>query len=132
MPRRENPPVRQRFKGKALVILGAFLALMLGAVAIAPAADASSGPVITGGGCIPQFGTYLISCQVDWTGGTSPFSVRWTAVYASSISGGGSTSEYYSSGQGECYGSFEVEATVTDATGLSTYAYMGGTCGVNY
>jgi hypothetical protein len=121
-----------RFRRKAPAVAGAILALMLGAVVMAPAAHASSGPVITGGGCTPEFGTYFISCQVDWTGGTGPFSVKWTAEYASSISGGGTTSEYYSDAQGECYGSFEVQATVTDATGLSTYADMGGTCGVNY
>jgi hypothetical protein len=124
--------MRQQLRGKALAILGAVLALMLGAVAMAPTADASSGPVITGGGCTASTGSYLISCQVDWTGGTSPFSVGWTAVVGSSISGGGSTSQYYFDAQGECYGSFEVEATVTDAEGLSAHAYMGGTCGVNY
>jgi hypothetical protein len=124
--------MRQRLRGKALVMLGAVFALMLGTVAMAPAADASSGPVITGGGCAAPTGSYLISCQVDWAGGTSPFSVGWTAVYGSSISGAGSTSEYYSDAQGECYGSFEVEATVTDAEGLSSHAYMGGSCGVNY
>jgi hypothetical protein len=105
---------------------------MSGAVAMAPAADASSGPVITGGSCAAPTGSYLISCQVAWAGGTRPFSVGWTAVYGSAISGGGSTSVYYSDAQGECYGSFEVEATVTDADGLSAHAYMGGTCGVNY
>ena len=124
--------MRKRLRRKAVVTSGAVLALMLGAVAMAPAVDASSGPVITGGGCAAPTGSYLISCQVDWTGGTSPFSVEWTAVYGSSISGAGSTSEYYSDAQGECYGSFEVEATVTDAQGLSAHAYMGGTCGVNY
>jgi hypothetical protein len=122
----------QRLSAKASVILGAVLALMLGAFATASTAEASSGPVITGGSCAAPTGSYLISCQVDWTGGTSPFSVGWTAVSGSSISGGGSTSEHYSDAQGECYSSFEVEATVTDAEGLSAHAYMGGTCGVNY
>jgi hypothetical protein len=132
MPQKGSPPVRRRFRGNAPAILGSVVALMLGAAVMAPAADASSGPVVTGGGCAVEFGTYFISCQVDWTGGTGPFSVTWTAEYDSSISGGGSTSKYYSDAQGECYGSFEVKATVTDATGLSDYAYMGGTCGVNY
>jgi hypothetical protein len=124
--------MRQRLRVKALVTCGAVSTLILGAVAMAPAADAASGPVITGGGCAALTGSYLISCQVDWSGGTSPFSVGWTAVYGSSISQGGSTSEYYADAQGECYGSFEVEATVTDAQGLSAHAYLGGTCGVNY
>jgi hypothetical protein len=124
--------MRKRLRGKSLVISGAILALMAGVVAMAPAADASSGPVITGGGCDASTGSYLITCQVDWSGGTSPFNVTWTAVSGSSISGGGETTNHYSDASGECYSSFEVEATVTDAAGLSTHAYMGGTCGVNY
>jgi hypothetical protein len=122
----------QRLRGKALITAGAVSALMLGAAVLAPAADAASGPVITGGGCAASTGSYFISCQVDWSGGTSPFNVTWTAVSASSISGGGSTTNHYSDATGECYSSFEVEATVTDAKGLSTHAYMGGSCGVNY
>jgi hypothetical protein len=124
--------VGRRFRGKALLTSGAVLTLMLGAAVMAPAADAASGPVVTGGGCDANGGSYLISCAVDWSGGTSPFNVQWTAVYASSISGNEITTAQVSDAQGECYGSFEVKATITDAEGLSTYAYMGGTCGVNY
>jgi hypothetical protein len=124
--------MRQRWRGRALVVLGAVPALVLAAVAGAPTAGAAAGPAITGGGCTASTGSYLISCQVSWSGGTSPFTVGWTAVSGSSISGGGSTSQHSSAAQGECYSSFEVEATVTDAAGLSAHAYMGGTCGVNY
>jgi hypothetical protein len=124
--------MRQRLTGKSLLISGAVLALMSGVVATAPAASASSGPVITGGGCTASTGSYLISCQVDWSGGTSPFNVTWTAISGSSISGGGKTTNHYSDATGECYSSFEVEAVVTDADGLTAHSYMGGTCGVNY
>lgn len=65
--------MRQRLRGKALAISGAVLSLTLCAAAMAPAADASSGPVITGGGCAVEFGTYFISCHSLWMTLSGPY-----------------------------------------------------------
>jgi hypothetical protein len=120
----------RRIPGKtSLVASGALAAVLPLAIALAPPAEAATGPVITHVSCSAT--SYFFECTVDWSGGTDPSTVQWVAVANSDISGSDTdAAAHYSIGEGNCVPgpSYEVKATVTDAAGLSASAYTGGPC----
>jgi hypothetical protein len=119
----------QRFGRSTLAASGAAVALLLGVVAMAPSADAATGPTITRGSCSES--SFFFQCQITWAGGTDPSTVRWTAQVNSSIGGSLTNPAAHSSlGEGNCVPntSYEVKATVTDASGLSASTFLGGHC----
>jgi hypothetical protein len=127
--RKENPLMSLRFRSKALAISVAAATLSAGAIAIAAPVSAAAGPVITHGSCGSS--NFSIQCQITWSGGTDPSTVRWIAVANSSIGGSLTNPSTHSSiGFGNCIpnGFYEVKATVTDAHGLSASTFLGGNC----
>jgi hypothetical protein len=121
--------MNRRFGRRTLAAAGAAAGLLSGVIAMAPSASAATGPTITRGSCSES--SFFFQCQISWTGGTDPSTVRWTAQANGSI--GGSTTNsaaHVSLGQGNCVPntSYEVKATVTDANGLSASTFLGGHC----
>jgi hypothetical protein len=120
--------MNRRFGRSTLAASGA-AAVLLGVVAMAPSADAATGPTITRGSCSES--SFFFQCQITWAGGTDPATVRWTAQANSSIGSSQTSPAAHSSlGQGNCVPntSYEVKATVTDANGLSASTFLGGHC----
>jgi hypothetical protein len=118
-----------RLKGTTLAISVVTMALTAVAGALAPSAQAASGPVITSGSCSESL--YFFQCQITWAGGTDPSTVQWTAAANSAIGGSLTNPSTHSSrGDGNCVPNtfYEVKATVTDAHGLSASTYLGGHC----
>jgi hypothetical protein len=121
--------MNRRFGRRTLAASGVAISLLTGAIVLAPSAGAATGPTITRGSCSES--SFFFQCQITWSGGTDPSTVRWTALANSSI--GGSTTNpaaHTSLGQGNCVPntSYEVKATVTDANGLSASTFLGGHC----
>jgi hypothetical protein len=118
-----------QLRRKTLVLSGTAVAVVSSLLAVAPSADAATGPTITQASCSES--SYFFQCQIGWSGGTDPSAVRWVAVANSSIGGSLTNPAAHSSlSSGNCIpgSSYEVKATVTDATGLSASRFLGGPC----
>jgi hypothetical protein len=118
-----------RLKKRALAATMGIAAFSALGAAIAPAAEAASGPVFTSGSC--NSSSFFVECPVTWSGGTAPYTVQWTPVANFLSSGGTSTTSGNSSmTAGNCVPDtlYEVKVTVTDAAGLAATTYLGGRC----
>jgi len=120
--------VNLRLKGTALGITVAAAAFTALAGAVAPSAEAASGPVFTSGYC--NSSSFFVQCPVAWSGGTAPYTVQWGPGQNISFSGSGTTSGNTAVPGGNCIPDtlYEVKVTVTDAQGLSATTYLGGRC----
>ena len=115
---------------RAHVVSGFMLALTAAAIAPTSPARAAAGPTITYASCGDT--SYVVSCKISWSGGSSPFLVTWTAIEGPMSPSGGSgsvTSQFVYVG-GNCVPQdfYEVKVTITDAAGLSATTYAGGRC----
>jgi hypothetical protein len=121
--------MNRKLMRKTLAAHGVAAALLAGGIAAAPTADAATGPVITQASCSES--SFFFQCQISWSGGTDPSAVQW-AAWANSSIGGSVTNPgtHRSLGEGNCVPntSYEVKATVTDASGLSASTFLGGHC----
>lgn len=117
-----------RLRGKALGITVAAAALTALTGAMAPSAEAASGPVFTSGYCSSE--SFDVQCPVTWSGGTAPYTVQWGPGQNIAFSGSGTTSGNSAAPGGNCVPDtlYVVKVTVTDATGLSATTYLGGRC----
>lgn len=115
---------------RAQVVAGFVLALAPAAITLAPPASAATGPTVTGAFCGDT--SFVATCTVSWSGGTSPFLVTWSALEGPMSPSGGSgtvTGRSVNVG-GNCVPEnfYEVKVTITDANGLSATTFAGGRC----
>jgi hypothetical protein len=117
-----------RLKKRALAATIGIAAFSALGAAIAPAAEAASGPVFTSGYC--NSSSFFVKCPVTWSGGTAPYTVQWGPGQNIAFSGSGTTSGNSAVPGGNCIPDtlYVVKVTVTDAQGLSATTYLGGRC----
>jgi hypothetical protein len=92
-------------------------------------ASAASGPTITAMFC--DGGDWSGYCEVEWTGGTAPYTVSWTPegdFFGTSVDT--DAAAHWSVIEGSCVAGGELEAIakVTDADGRSATAGSGAEC----
>ena len=119
-----------RLTAKALGIAAGLVALPAMGTVVAPAAQAASGPVITGDECDSY--SYSAYCWVQWSGGTAPYTVQWTPVQGWLFA---NPRTITTSGNASSFGNncipndgVVIKVTVTDAQGLSTTTETGTGC----